>query len=96
MKRLKWYLDDIVFQTGMPCRRYMPHMHKHRPALPESHVLQKEFLYAAVDNIFEADSPEEVLWCMRYIRIACSGMLRYGSHKLKVMEKKGKDGVKNG
>lgn len=94
--RWKW-IEDILWQYGKPCSRYIPHMYKRRSGFSEFHSPQTEFLYAAADKLFAAESTEEVTCCMRYICLICSDMLSYGIRKMAALNKKKrrKDGARN-
>lgn len=96
MTRFRKHFEDLVFQSGVPCARYIPHhMHNKCRTVCENHQLDEMFLFAAIENLFLDDREENIIRCMRDISSICSRMLLYGGRRLDAVRKKnkGKEGV---
>ncbi|MCI9314211.1 MAG: hypothetical protein HFI57_04380 [Lachnospiraceae bacterium] len=97
MIRFRKHFEDLIFQCGMPCAGYIPHMYNKHKYLCDNHKIDAMLLYAAVDNLFLDDSEENIIFCMRQISSICSRLLLYGSRRLNAVRKKNKrkEGTKN-
>lgn len=90
MKRLRFYLEDILFQSGKPCVRYLPHFKPHKyihmrigsHPLNEDHNYYLDQMRAAIDCLFAEESEEDIVYCIWQISSLNTQLIRFASRRL--------------